>query len=466
MRDSHSSLRALALVALLGVPCFQTSGEAARDAALTPAGQVFLARSGACRDLLATCAGGSEGNSLLTLEVVTPGEPSRTILVPGTEGAEAEGQPAIVFEDVSDSLFLIWESTVPSNSSSLNLVRYKDSQWSPIVEVSGDVHPLKGPPQVVLTRGEYHLGGTEETPLTRHVRSVLHVVWWEQGPGPEEVYYTPVILADGEYLGRNLVHNLTALDHSQPPEPLLSLPPELHRAPAIQPGRDEHSVVIGFTNPVSQHFVTFELRVVAGELSNLADLAQLEMIAQGNLYQDGQLTQFAERIRSHIIEVGQRLHSFALATLADEARASIINQGPDHDGDVLFLSERIRSHIIEVGSRLHASGGIVSDPLASTATLVIPTRKQPEAGEEWGAGHDVCVQQIDSRLAPEVGAGPVTFYLAPTGRRALASWQTAGGIYYRESVENGWSETRRITLDGAIDAIRAEQILRQRVREQ
>lgn len=464
MRTRHFSCSPLSRTVVTLTLALATSTsfatESSRDAALSADGRVFLARAGVCRDLLPGCAPETSGRSVLALDLRAPGEPPRVVLVPGSEDEAVEGTPAAIYEDVSESLFLIWESQGAS-SSSVHLIRYQNDQWSPIVELSGDVQPLKGPPQVVLTRGEYHLASTEETVLTRHVRSVLHVVWWEQGPGPEEVYYSPVILADGQYLGRNSVHNLTALDHSEAPRPLLQLPPELHRAPSLEPGRDEHSVVVGFVNPVSQHFVAFELRVVAGELSDLADQLQAEMLAQSGLYQGGQLQQFAERIRSHVIEMGHRLHPTTLAALADETRAAILAEGPDHDGDALFLSERIRSHVIEMGSRMAASGGLAASPLETSATLVIPTRPQ-SAG---ALAHDVCVRMVDSRLAPEVGAGAVSFYLAPNGRRAIASWQGTDGVYYRESSDSGWIAPRRIALDGTVDSVRAEQILRQRVRE-
>lgn len=466
MRFLHATFKTFTLLGIVCIPVAPAFGESFRDAALTASGQLFLARSGSCRDLLPSCTQGSEGHSILALDIVLPGQPARRILVPSTQGPEAEGTPALVYEDVSNSLFLIWENKGQANTSSVNLIRFEENQWSPVVEISGDVHPLKGPPQVVLTRGEYHLGGTEETALTRHVRSILHVVWWEQGPGPEEVYYTPIILADGLYLGHNMVHNLTALDHSEAPQPPLTLPAELHRAATIQSGRDEHSVVIGFVNPVTQHFVAFELRVVAGELSNLADQMHAQMVEDGSVYQGGQVAQFAERIRSHVIEMGHRLHPTTLAALADDVRAAILREGPDQDGDVLFLSERIRSHVIEMGNRMMASGGLASAPLANATTLVIASRPDAtQGGQQAGATHDVCVQMVDSRLAPEVGAGSVTFFLAPNGRRAITSWQGADGFYFRESLENGWTEARRIALDGTIDASRAEQILRQRVRE-
>jgi hypothetical protein len=464
MRAQHLSpstltLR-LALSALFLATAFVHAAETSRDAALSSDGAVFVASSGVCSDLLPTCAPEVSDRPVLALDIRVPGEPSQRLLVPGTDDVAADGTPAVLYEDVSGSLFLIWESKGVS-SSSVNIIRFQDGQFSAVVELSGDIQPLKGPPQVVLTRGEYHLGGTEETLLSRHVRSVLHVVWWEQGPGPEEVFYTPVILADGHYLGHNSVHNLTALDHSEAPQPRIQLPVELHRAPSLEPGRDEHSVVVGFVNPASQHFVAFEMRVVAGELSDLADQLQAEMLAQGELYQSGQLPQFAERIRSHVIEMGHRMHPATLAALADETRTAILAEGPDHDGDSLFLSERIRSHVIEMGSRMAASGGLAASPLDTTATLVIPTRPQ-SAG---AMAHDVCVRIVESRLAPEVGAGSVNLYLAPNGRRAIASWQGADGVYYRESTESGWTEPRRIALDGTVDAARAELILRQRVRE-
>ena len=49
-------------------------------------------------------------NQVLALDVTPPGGPLQRLLVPGTAGSGAESLPSVVFEDDSQTVFLLWES--------------------------------------------------------------------------------------------------------------------------------------------------------------------------------------------------------------------------------------------------------------------------------------------------------------------------------------------------------------------
>jgi hypothetical protein len=434
-----------------------------RDAALGLAGEVYISHSGACAELLADCPAGGEADPVLALEVVRPGQPTERLLVPETGGPEAEGEPAVVFEDTSQSVFLVWEAHLEPTRSQINLVRYSGGEWSEVIEVTGDIAPLKGPPQVLITRDHYATGAPGETPV-EHQRTILHVAWWESGPGAEDVYYAPIIIQDGAYLGYNGVFNLSAWDPNPAAANPVGLSQELQRTPKIEPGRDERSVVIGFASEESERFITFEILVLPGELSDLADRIRSHMIEIGLTgYQVGQVPTFADRIRSHMIEIGTRLHPALLGYLAADVEEEVLAADPASE-PLPDLADRIRSHMIEIGARTLGSSGLLGSAPPEVSG-VLTTAPPPDASPT-AVPHELYLRLVADRTAPAVGDGPVWVFLSEDGRQALVSWENEGDLHYRETDGDGWSAERHIDLTGPVDAARAERILRQRVREQ
>lgn len=454
------------LLALAWLAAFSAAGavETNRDAALGLAGEVYLAHSGTCGQLFDHCS--ETGNALLAVDIVRSGEDPVRLRVPGTDGPEVEGTPALLFEDASSSLFVVWESKLQPNQSQVNLTWYDGEQWAPeVIEISGDVHPLKGPPQVLITRDRYEVGLDDEQ-VSRRQRTVVHVVWWEQGPEAEQVYYTPIILEDGAYIGRNHVYDLSALDPGLPPEEPTSLSPELLRSPVIEAGRDEATTLVAFTNPESERFVVFEVRLLPGELSLLADELQREILRHPELFNPEGIEELADRARGHMIEFGHRLHPGLLQLISDDTAMVIRTYGLTAAADVEELADRARGHMIEFGARTLGTGGLTAEP-ASSVALTLETRK--EAAEppvvEPPPAHHLWLRLVSDRPAPEVGDHPVWIFLSEDGRDAVVSWENNGKLLYRETTPEGWTGVRRISLQGPVDAARAEQILRQRVRE-
>lgn len=461
------------LLALAWLAAFSAAGavETHRDAALGLAGEVYLANSGTCGELFEHCSEEVADNALLAVDIVRSGQDSVRLRVPGTDGPEVEGTPALVFEDASSSLFVVWESKLQPDQSRVNLTWYDGEQWAPeVIEISGDVHPLKGPPQVLITRDRYEVGLDGEE-ISRRKRTVVHVVWWEQGPAAEEVYYTPIILEDGAYIGRNQVYDLNALDPSLPPEEAASLSPELLRSPVIEAGRDEATTLVAFTNPVSGRLVVFEVRLLPGELSLLADELQREILRYPELFNPEGIEELADRARGHMIEFGHRLHPGLLHLISDDIAMVIRLHGLAAAADVEELADRARGHMIEFGARILGTGGLTAEPTSSVA-VTLETRKQAgePSAEEPSAGapspaHHLWLRLVSDRPAPDIGDRPVWIFLSEDGQDAVISWENNGKLLYRETTPEGWTPVRRISLQGPVDATRAEQILRQRVRE-
>jgi len=463
----------LALTLVLGQVAISTAAaEPLRDAALSPSGEIYLAKSGLCRDLLPTCPGGTADHTVLVVDLVRPGQAGEPILVPGTEGTEIEGSPALIFEDASNSLVVVWESKLEPSLSRLNLSWLADGVWSEIIEVSGNIAPLKGTPQVAITRDAFELTQASETSgeaapeqalSERHVRTILHVTWWEEGAEAEAVYYTPIILEDGAYVGNNPVFNL--VERAPPAEggtPAgASLPASSNQSPRIEPGPDESSVVVGFIHPTSGRFLSFDIHVLPSELGVLADSLYEELSTTSPTGNAAEVAGLADRARGHMIEVGRRLylHPVFLDFLAGEI-AELITTSP-HGGPPQDLADRARGHMIEVGARLFGRGGRSTD-LASEVGEILETGSPSKA---FGKSHALWLRLVADRPAPEAGDGPTWIFLSEDGRKALVSWEEKGALLYRESTPEAWTEVHRIELEGLIDAARAEQILRQRVRQ-
>ncbi len=458
---SHARiLLSLAALAALGSPALVA--EVPRDAALGLGGEIYVAKSGRCRDLFSDCAAASSNHPLIAIDVQPPGEPLRRLKVPETDGAAIEGQPALVFEDASNSLFVFWESKPQPQHSRVNLAWLKGGVWSQVFEVSGDIAPLKGPPQVSITRDDFEVVGAAGQPSVLHSRTVLHVAWWEKAASSEEVFYTPIFLIDGAYLGRNEVYNLSDLDASAVPQQHMMLPADLFRSPRMESGRDENSVVLGFVNKATERFLVFDARVLPAELGELADGTAARIEADEDLFSADGLVSLAEHARGHMIEIGHRLHPGLLTFLADDVAADIRDTGLE-TGSVVSLAEHARGHMIEIGARVFGEGGLAGGD-AATVSRVLEIRA-PAVGGVEGRPHHVWLRLVNERRAPGVGAGPIWIFLAEDGRRAVVSWSETGALRYRESRDAGWTAARRIALEGPIDAARAEQILRQRVRE-
>lgn len=454
------------LLTLAGLPL--AAAEPALDAVLGSNGEVFLARSGRCGELFTDC-GAAAGNRLLAIEIQRPGEQTRRVRVPGTAGPDLEGTPALVYQDAAQSLFVVWESKPDPLRSRLNLAWYKGNVWSEVFEVSGNIVPLKNVPRVRVTHDRFQLPRAGGADLSApYVRTIVHVAWWEQSAGQEEVFYTPIVLENGTYIGRNEVYSLSALETDAPPERPTGLPIELTRTVSLDLGSDGSRVIIGFTSRTTERFVTFEALALPGEISWLADDAEAAILTQGAYFNEAGIQHLAEHARGHMIEIGQRLHPALLNHLADSLAAEIRAVGTEAPS-LSSLADRARGHMIEIGARFFSDHGLSADELANLGEL-IEVRATAEAAEfaDSGIPHQVSVRQVDSRPAPAVGAGPIWLFVSEEGKRAIVGWVEGNALRYRETLEEGqgdWSPVRRIVLAGTIDASRAQDLLRRRVRD-
>lgn len=461
-RNKMAAIPAVLLLAFL-VAALPARSEVLRDAALGFSGVIYVARNGTCEELLSECAAGASDYPVVVVDLLAAGEEPRRLLLPTTDDSLVEGVPTLFVESASDTLYVVWESRIGPDVSLVNLAWLREGEWSEVIEVSGDSEPLKGPPKVEITRDTFVLAN-ENGEDQEHLRSLLHLAWSEQREENVEAFYTAIVLEDATYLGANSVFNLSKLDPNRAPEEPAGVPANLLYAPQLRPGRDHRTVIVGLANPASERFLSFEIRLIPGELTELAQLVILEILANGSQLTPESLASLADRIGGHIVDVGFRFHPGLIGSLADSVRSLILSQpSPAPDG-IAALSERIGGHIVDVGARM-LDGGVFSNGAPPKVDLFL-SASPPTDGQFPGlVPHLVRLQLVDDRPIPPVGANQAAFYVSQNGTKSVVSWMRKGNLHYRETRGDGWTAIRRIELGGPIDAAMAERILRQRVND-
>ena len=458
MSNRRSRLRPWALVVLgLALAAAPARG-AERDAAVSSDGALYVVREGTYGELFPGQGLADPGNSALAIDVVSPTEGSRRLLVPGTETSDVEDSASIFFEDQSGTLFVLWQSRVTVIHSRLNLIGLRSEEWTAPIETSGNPFGWKSSPQLAVTRDTFHTQESDGS-LRTWTRTVVHLVWWEDGPSGEVlVLYSPVTLLDGTYTGWNPVYRLDEFDLGAGIASPAAMNLPLAQAPRIEAGRNAQSVVAAFVLPGSGQLVTAALEVLPGEISFIADKVRNQIIEVGRQYPD-QPKVVAGKVRNQIIEVGNRigLHpsisAYAAQVAAEEIEASSTTKPSS-------LAEKVRNQIIEVGARITDRG--LTRVKATQRLEILETSN----GEVAGAPpNHLRVVEASNRPAPQTGKKENALFLSLSGGEVLASWVEDGAVYYRESRGQEWTDARPLRLDGEIDLARAREILARRADE-
>lgn len=447
------------VVASAALPAAQASG----SAVLGNGGELFVARTGTFGELFPGRDSVPAARPVLTVDRIAPDQPTERLLVPGTGDAVTERSPTLLYEKSSQTLYVIWEGMRDPTVSALLLASLNDGGWSEPVEISGDISPLKGEPQVLISTDQLTVPG-HDGPVERD-RTLLHIVWWEESDGFEETYFTPVVLDGGVYVGWNPVFRLNDLDTSEPLEGA-GVPRSLLRSPRITVGGDLHAAVIGFADGHSGRFSISETRLLPPELGAIADDIRSQIIEIGRSDAGSDLGSLYDKIRSQIIEIGHELNHGAVNHFANQCVAvtrDTLDQGGDRPIDL--LADEIRSQIIEIGARTLVDLEAASTAAPDRVIEIAPREDAPEGVA--AATHLVRLRLVSARPAPAVPEGPVEIYLSEDGQRALVSWTGEDSLYYTETAgadaEGSWTTPRRLALDEALGASQAEQVLRRRV---
>lgn len=439
--------------------------------ALGDAGNLYQLVAGTLDELFPEDQALAGDSPALALDVILPDGSMERTLVPGSEGPEVEGAPSVVFEDASQRLYAVWESKRTPTVSRLLLADFGANGWSDPIEISGDIAPLRDAPRVLMARDRFTLCDTTGSESCTRSRTVLHVVWREEGPEGAGFYYTPVILERGRYLGWNPVVALADLD----PNPTESTPAgasNLLRTPELRNGQDVHSAILGYLSPSSERLITVEFRLLPGEIGFLADDFRGQIIDIGARSRDD-IEILADRFRGQIIDIGNRLNGGVVRALANRAHSSLLAL---HDADPgrppTALADAFRGQIIDIGAELLGGPGGV----ARAAELL--QIRAPENGDSAESSlprvsHLLSVQVVSDLPTPPLHDVPARLFVSEDGEELVVGWTTNGKVFYTESrqspsgPESGpWTAVQHMTLTERLGIPEAAAILEARVKLQ
>jgi hypothetical protein len=461
MKNTHRIL-----IWVLGLVTASAALAAGHDTALSSSGVIYQVRTGLYGDLFPGGKATDKANTVAALLVTTPGEPTQRFLVPDTVGTDVESSPSVLFEDDSQTAFLLWQSQINIHPI-LELSAFDGANWSKALTITGNPFALKTSPQFAITRDAYDELAADGTAVTRH-RTILHLIWQEERstPGQLQTFYTPIIVTDGVFIGSNPIYALDDFLPAAASAPV-DVQSTLLGAPIVQAGRDERTVVIAYASPALNQLVTVEVDALPEQLTDLGDKARSHIIDIGRQLYPANLPALADQARSHIIDIGRAFHSEVVQSIADQVRSQIL---VDTSGDLTALAEKARSHIIDIGAKLSGRGlrpNGQDDSLAKVIEIDDPQSGAAPIAQAAPAAPVRYLLQIRAAATwpmPHVGPGPVRVFASPTGEDLTVSWAQGDRILYRNGQPGGWSDPKTLLFSDSLALDKAYDILDQRLR--
>lgn len=461
-RNAPAPWRWMASLALVGVLAAPGTAEArTRNAAMGAEGEVFSVSAGAYGDLFEGVGLAAPENPALALDVTYPDESRERLLVPGTEASELEKSPSVLFEDESGTLFLLWQTDKNGIHSWLNLVGYRDGEWSEAIEISGSPFGWKSSPQLAVTRDTFET--REEGEARLWSRTVVHLIWWEYGEIGPRVLYSPVIFLNGEYAGWNPVYHLDELELATGERPLAGVGLDIARSPRIRAGRNGQSVTIGFVVAESGELVTVVLELLPGEIGFLAGDVRAQIVDLGrDLPADTPRGEIAGKVRAQIVDLGRKLglHPGLSAYLAEQVSATVRDSNPNRP--LQSLGDDVRAQIVDLGAHMTENG---FDRAGSFEKLQVLEVTGDPAREASAAAPPNLIRLVraSARLAPQTAEDENALFLSRDGKDAIVAWSNGSFVFYRETTADEWSNVYRLPLGGELDLDRAWEMLERRV---
>ncbi len=422
-------------------------------------GEMYSAEVGRYGDLFPDGAMAEADAPVLALDVRHPDGGTTRLLVPGTEGDDYDTQPALIVDESSQRVFLVWERMYSGLHPVLELRSFDGESWGEPLEINHSAFLSKSLAQLAITRGAEPGAAT-----------ILHLVWAEDLESPDsQTYYAPIILVDGEFAGDPRIFHLNDFEPALAEGETAATPPDaLLRSPRLQTGTDGRRVVVEFTSPTTGRMVTLELTVLPDDVSRLADGARAHIIDIGVTLDPrtrSGITAIAEAARAHIIDIGVSFHPEIVRAIADGARAHIIDIGfraldKGEVPELPTLAGEARAHIIDIGVKLSDKG--LRRVYASSQAWTLdasPTRTSAPL-----PAHLLAVRVTAARPAPELtSAAEPSVFLSSSGTAALVAWQEGSKLRYRESRGDGWSPSFALPLQPGFGLEQALDVVRNRV---
>jgi hypothetical protein len=463
-------LAALAMFALW--TAFPTAVRADHlDRALGADGKLYSVEAGAYGSLFPgsgvqpAAAATSAATSVVALDTSVAGSPTSRQLVPSSDSGSSQSSPALVYEDLTKTLFVVWIST-NGQTSTIMLASYSGGQWSPPTAILSNLYATKTAPQLALTHDSHQeIDPTSGNPVTRQ-RTVLHIVWAEaSATGAYQAFYAPVIFEDGVWIGSvpapTLLNTYDAAEQTMPGGPF---PTPLAYTPAVENGRDATTVLTGFASEASGLLTAVEVNVLPEELRILADGCAAAMVTTGAQYFPNQLTALASQAQTALVAGGGAFQPEVLQAIVTAAQTQILAGATD----LPTMALKARATIIETGNRFSLRGMKVG-PITTSPTPIAPSQIV-EIVPPNGPSQFLALRVASTRPWPtvpaSVSASALQMFLSRTGDNALAAWSSTDGstVFYANTQPDGtWTATNQMQVTGTLDLTLALQVLQQRV---
>ena len=182
----HKKINGLAVIAVAALclalaAAFPAASRADHlGTALGADGQLYVVTAGLYGTLFPGSNAYDPSTPVLALDTTMPGAAPQRQLVQGTADGTIESSPALIYEDGSKTLYVVWVSNSHSVSSVIKLTSYSGNaggQWSPAITIISNPYASKTPPQLAVTRDTHQeTDPVSGNPVTRR-RTVLNIVW-------------------------------------------------------------------------------------------------------------------------------------------------------------------------------------------------------------------------------------------------------------------------------------------------
>jgi len=440
MRASLTSA-AMGIAVALGVatspPASATDTAASHAAVYTSRGVRYQAVAGPVDELFPKVGAGSSvaGEAIaLAIDVTGADGASERLLVPGTEGDQVEIEPALIYEEATSTLFVLWLARSPDQRSHVLLETLNDAGFGDRISVTREAMVIERPPTVVLTRE-----GTS--------RTVVHLAWAAQGRNGVYSYYSPIVIAAGRYAGWNPIVNLGKLDaHAPATVAAATAASAIYLAGGVADGVDTRSVVLASACESTGHLITARSRVLPLSLVAFSDEARNHLIGVGSSWRRSP-RELADEVAGHLEQLEEEVHVGARAFLTRAARAFIVkNAGVI--SPIESLADALRLHLLEAGASLL---GQEFEAAPETCGLIEVGPDDAEQTER--AAHVVEICRVRDRALPSVTGDEIEIHASRDGGLVLLTWRENGTLWFRLSDGGAWSEARSIAADGDVDLL-------------
>lgn len=429
--------------------------------ALGADGQLYVVTAGLYGALFPGSNAYDPATPVLALDTTLPGAAPQRQVVQGTTDGTVESSPALIYEDASKMLYVVWVASSHSVSSVIKLTSYDGTKWTPAISIISNPYASKTPPQLAVTRDTHQEADPVSGNPVSHSRTVLHIVWSEDSSsGLYQAYYAPVIFEDGAWIGTVPVpthlNTFDAMDQAGQAAPGTGTGPfnsPLVDTPTVESGRDTSSVITGFASNTSGLLTGVEVDVLPEELRILADTCSAAILANGAQYFPGQLTVLATQVQTVILSSGGAFQAEALAAIANAAQTQITLGSTD----LVTLANRTRATIVDIGAKFSMRGlriGQIEPP--QVVEILVPN----------APSHFLQFRVTSTRPAPIVLAAGLQLYLSRSGYDALAAWtgpNSSAVLYTNTQPDGTWSSVKQLSVSSTLTLQQAYQVLEQRM---